>query len=916
MKTCTMSRKIISFILASCMILSIMTAAVNADADTTPPSFQTGYPKEYSKETIGSKRLVLTTGQLSEPSFIYFVVVAKGAPAPAEVQIKEGNDASGKAALYSREVNEYLTTNAIYNFSFPLAEDDTEYDVFFLLEDAAGNQTLSSRLTVKTPGERTDPICEVVGGSTYTKIEDAISDVLTSERETVKLLDHVYHYIPVKLNVSKNIVFDLNNYYFGIDTVHLDGSAALEVSNGCKVSYIAGGGNGEFSVRGYEYGLKVTGSSSAEVTYAGAIGESGIAASAGDGCSIIVNGNVNTIGDYSRGVYARNNGSATINGNIYAAGTRAVGAHAEVEGAYIYVNGSISVSGDNSSGALAEGDGEIVVFSSDTAITMTGEYSNGINVNYGGTVTVTGDIEASDNDAVGVYVRAGQATVNGNIKVTGNWTFGADAADRGTVRINGNVDAVGEGAKGIYADMGEGSGGIAYVTGNVNVSSPSGDSIGVECYSRENNYGSTVTVDGQVFTDGIYIKIDDDIRTHDSNDTIEEGYRVYNGEYGSIVKIGNNEVVIPVYAPTVETNAVTDITTFSAILSGKVTDNGGDTVTERGFRFGTDSNLTTYTAISGTGSDGSFTADIEGLEENKTYYVRAYAKNSRGTGTGAIVSFVTSKTPEEPETPEKPPSSGGRKRTSAVLIAEVHVPEPGEIGWLDAAGIDLSNPWGNVVLYTDTEGVRHILGLGIIVGEKMKYVSRGPGKYEIIYNAKPFEDIIGHWAEKDIDFASARLLFNGVAPDIFSPDTPMTRGMFAAVLGRMYGDDPALYKDSSFEDVPRDAYYAPYVKWAAENKIIFGVSSTLFEPERAVTRQEMAAMMCRCMKYLGLKLTEDDSEFSDDALIAPWARGNAMQLKGTGIITGKPGNIFDPEGTSTRGETAAVLRRLIEYILR
>ncbi|NYB76099.1 S-layer homology domain-containing protein [Sedimentibacter hydroxybenzoicus DSM 7310] len=132
----------------------------------------------------------------------------------------------------------------------------------------------------------------------------------------------------------------------------------------------------------------------------------------------------------------------------------------------------------------------------------------------------------------------------------------------------------------------------------------------------------------------------------------------------------------------------------------------------------------------------------------------------------------------------------------------------------------------------------------------------------------------------------------------------------------MYGADLALYTGYSFEDVPRDIYYAPYVKWAAESGVILGVSASSFEPERAVTRQEMAAMMYRFMDHLGLSFTNDNNEFTDDNLIDAWAKESIMQLKGMGIISGRADNKFDPYGVSTRAEVAAVLRRLIEYFLK
>ncbi len=101
-----------------------------------------------------------------------------------------------------------------------------------------------------------------------------------------------------------------------------------------------------------------------------------------------------------------------------------------------------------------------------------------------------------------------------------------------------------------------------------------------------------------------------------------------------------------------------------------------------------------------------------------------------------------------------------------------------------------------------------------------------------------------------------------------------------------------------------------------DSTIILGVSASSFEPERAVTRQEMAAMMYRFMEHLELLFTNDNNEFTDDNLIDAWAKESIMQLKGTGIISGRTDNKFDPYGVSTRAEVAAVLRRLIEYVLK
>jgi hypothetical protein len=49
--------------------------------------------------------------------------------------------------------------------------------------------------------------------------------------------------------------------------------------------------------------------------------------------------------------------------------------------------------------------------------------------------------------------------------------------------------------------------------------------------------------------------------------------------------------------------------------------------------------------------------------------------------------------------------------------------------------------------------------------------------------------------------------------------------------------------------------------------------------------------------------------FGDGAKIAVYAAGAVEALYKAGVISGKPGNGFDPEGSATRAEVAAMLHR-------
>jgi uncharacterized protein (TIGR02145 family) len=99
-----------------------------------------------------------------------------------------------------------------------------------------------------------------------------------------------------------------------------------------------------------------------------------------------------------------------------------------------------------------------------------------------------------------------------------------------------------------------------------------------------------------------------------------------------------------VSAPTLTTTAITSITTTSSTSGGNITSVGGAPITARGVVWSTTTNptiaLSTKTS-DGTGT-GSFTSTLNNLTPKTTYYVRAFATNSDGTGYGNEITFITS----------------------------------------------------------------------------------------------------------------------------------------------------------------------------------------------------------------------------------------------------------------------------------
>lgn len=111
--------------------------------------------------------------------------------------------------------------------------------------------------------------------------------------------------------------------------------------------------------------------------------------------------------------------------------------------------------------------------------------------------------------------------------------------------------------------------------------------------------------------------------------------------YGSEVAV-TTTATSPSSVPSVTTIAVTNVTKTQATVSGNVTSDGGETVTQRGFAYDTlpNPNKNKMVATNGSGV-GNYTNILNNLFPGKTYYIRAFATNSMGTSYGNELTFTT-----------------------------------------------------------------------------------------------------------------------------------------------------------------------------------------------------------------------------------------------------------------------------------
>ena len=179
----------------------------------------------------------------------------------------------------------------------------------------------------------------------------------------------------------------------------------------------------------------------------------------------------------------------------------------------------------------------------------------------------------------------------------------------------------------------------------------------------------------------------------------------------------------------------------------------------------------------------------------------------------------------------------------------------------------------------------------------------------------PFTDIKdGDWYQSQVRFVWERKLFAGSSETTFSPNGTMTRAMMVQVLHNLEKNPKGA--DPDFTDVADGIWYAKAVGWAAENEIVYGVGDGLFEPERDVTRQEMAVIL---HKYCVLKNTmppavREYKEFGDQDQFAEWGAEAVKAMYCAGVLNGHANGGFAPNGNAVRAEVASMFMNYVTSI--
>ena len=170
-----------------------------------------------------------------------------------------------------------------------------------------------------------------------------------------------------------------------------------------------------------------------------------------------------------------------------------------------------------------------------------------------------------------------------------------------------------------------------------------------------------------------------------------------------------------------------------------------------------------------------------------------------------------------------------------------------------------------------------------------------------------FLDMIGHWACDSVSALYEKGVIKGVTETRYEPERQITRAEYLSLLVRACGLK-GQYRNQ-ISDVPFDAWYSDNIAAALEAGIILREN---FRPCDIITRDEVASLTAKALEYKNVVSAAGDNSFTDRNDIVNFEA--VSKLVSLGIIVGYEDGSFKPNRGLTRGETAAVIERLIDKI--
>ncbi|MFC5401765.1 SwmB domain-containing protein [Cohnella soli] len=201
---------------------------------------------------------------------------------------------------------------------------------------------------------------------------------------------------------------------------------------------------------------------------------------------------------------------------------------------------------------------------------------------------------------------------------------------------------------------------------------------------------------------------------------------------------------------------------------------------------------------------------------------------------------------------------------------------------------------------------------------KVNFSRKGNSTYAVVKRSNfAFNDMTTHWARADVNTLASKFIVEGTAKLKFDPAKSITRADFAEYIARGMGLTGNRSAASKYKDIGMTGTVAAYIGAVSTAGIVQGDSSGKFRPNDPITREEMATILVRAMKYAGYQTSPSSTalnSFKDKSKISSWAKDGVAISVTAGFIKGNTPTTVNPKANATRAEAAIMIKRFLEYV--
>lgn len=170
----------------------------------------------------------------------------------------------------------------------------------------------------------------------------------------------------------------------------------------------------------------------------------------------------------------------------------------------------------------------------------------------------------------------------------------------------------------------------------------------------------------------------------------------------------------------------------------------------------------------------------------------------------------------------------------------------------------------------------------------------------------PFRDVpTDAYYYEAVKWAQKKGITGGIGDGLFGPNQPCTRAQIVTFLWRAAGSPEPKGTAAGMTDVAAGSYYEKAVAWAIENGITTGTANGRFAPDATCTRAQGMTFLFRASKASA----DGAPAFSDVAADAYYAEA-VKWATDNGITNGTTSSTFSPGSGCTRAQIVTFLWRL------